>query len=333
MRATAPHGPSRHGRRARGGGAAPRRALLGLSIVAAVSAPAAAAQASPSPSRQTAVVAAYRVAARAHAAAELLVAGQGAAARTQLDEARQGPLLRAGDARHADQAALARLQRAVSAGDAPAARAAAGATLRAAATLAARNGQADAAPVVAALVRDAGAEGREAATAPADQATEPKAYARGLVAVAGSLAARSGLGATASDAVQALASTLRGPADAAAVRTATATALAALGAPPSRASAERAFAAIDQDLGAAVARYRQGDAAGAERALVDAYLDNFEGLEPALREADARLEQRLEATLARGLRDLLKRGVAPSAFESAVAQARSELAKAQEALR
>jgi len=306
--------------------------------LAAFALSAASAQAVENAAPDPSIVNAYRVAARARAALDLLTAGRPDAAITQVAKAEQGPLERAGDARAPLAQALARLRSGVDAGDSGSARAAADAAVRAAnrlpMTLPEAGGAAGGAgAVVAALARDAGGEGQEAAAARGDDAVEPRAYALALCAVAAGIADDRGLPGTVADALDTLATTIGNRADVDAVRAATATVLGGLGAAPAPEDVTRAFRAIDRGLDLAVSRYRQGDAAGAQEALIDAYLDDFEGLEPALRSADPALEQRLEATLAQHLRGLIREGVPAARLADAVEQARTDLAAAREALR
>lgn len=319
-----PHRAARHRRRERGLRLA---RLLALSALLGAGS-AGAAQAAGRP--DAASLNAYRVSARTRAALELSLAGRPDDALIQLAKAEQGPLPATGAARSPLTAAAARLRAAITAGDQRGARDAARAAGDAAAATAADGRAAD---LVAALVTDAGHEGQEAAEAEGAEATEPRAYALALVGVASDLAARAGLPATARDALTVLAASVRGGADAATVRSATATALTALGAPLPQRDVARALDAIDHDLDVAVTRYRAGDAQGAQDALIDGYLNDYEGLEPALREKNAELMQRLERTLASDLRDLARRGVPAERFEAAVERARSDLAEAREALR
>lgn len=277
------------------------------------------------------VVNAYRVAARARAALDLLRAGQPQAAGTQLDKAASGPLDDAGHAQRQLTSALTRLRNAVGDDDVPAASSAADAAASAARALGVGEGT-DPAALVAALVRDATSEGQEAAQAAAAEATEPRAYALALCALATDVARRQDLASTARQAIATLNAGIGNRAGEDAVAAAGATALAALGAPPSAEEAAQAFDAIDHDLTLAVTRYRQGDAAGAQEALVSAYLDHFEGLEPALRKVDPALEQDLETTLAQRLRQLVRDGAPAARFADAVSEARIGLQKAREAL-
>ncbi len=325
--------PAGRGRRRLG---AAIRAALTVAACAAATVPGVAAAASPqqagSGSADPVAVNLYRVAARARAALDLLRGGDPAAASTQLDEADQGPLAQLGPARGELAAALRRLRQALAAGDTRAARNAEVAVGDAARQAAAKRQGAGGAPLVAALVRDAGDEAQEAAAATGAQATEPHAYALALTEVAGQLARAGGLPASGRDAVSALAAAIRGRSDAATVAAGESAALAALGAPPSAQDVGRAFDAIDRDLDQAVARYRQADADGALDDLIGAYLNEFEGLEPALRRVDADLEERLEATLAHGLRGLVRDRVSVTRFAAAVGQARADLQTARGAL-
>lgn len=312
--------------------------FLSLATLAAIAwAPthAASAQTAPAPTASerpaAATVDAYRVAARARAALDLLRAGQPDAASTQLHEAEQGPLKNAGKAQQQLASTLARLGAAVADDDVATAKKAAAAVASAADALRSGAGGSPAA-LVAALVRDASSEGQEAAGASGPDATEPHGYALALCELATGIASRQDLPSTVKDAVTTLGDSIRNRAGAGAIGAAGATALAALGAPPSAEEVTQAFDAIRHDLDLAVARYRKGDAAGTQEALVSAYLDHFEGLEPALRKLDPKLERSLEATLARHLRQLVREAVPPSRFAAAVARAGEDLQTAREAL-
>jgi hypothetical protein len=192
--------------------------------------------------------------------------------------------------------------------------------------------------VLVALVREAGREGLEAANAASGPAaTEPQAYASALTAVALDLAKHRGANGTTRDAVATLGSALGAPGSTVAaadvLRSATENALAAMGAAPTAPDTARLFAAIDHDLQLAVARYRAGNADGAREALIDAYLENFEDLEPPLEAAAPDLKERLEHTLRDTLRSLVAQGVAPDRFAAAVDGARSDLTRARQVLR
>lgn len=272
---------------------------------------------------------AYRVAARARAAIDLFQHGDDAAAMIQLDKAAGGPLQATAGLRASLGSQLTRLRAAVGIGDAAAARDAEQALTKAAEGATAEGQRA---ALVVALVRDASHEGQEAAEAEAGGATEPRAYALAAAGLAGELAASGAVPAVGRDAVRSLRSTIDSHADADAVRAAASTALSALGAPPSEQEIAHSFDAIARDLDLAVKRYRDGDADGASQALIDAYLDNFERLEPVLQSHNPDLMERLEEALGTGLRALVRKGVAAGAFEDAVRGVRDDLAAAREAL-
>jgi len=301
----------------------------------------AAAQAAPT-SAPSEIVDLLRLEARAHAAASLSAAGRTQDAGAQIDHAAHGPLaaLPADGGSDDLRAGLGRLRAAVEADDGRAVReATARLDTAIAAGLGGRlDGPAAVQVVLVALVREAGREGLEAANAPAGPAaTEPQAYASALAAAALDLAKRHGASPTTRDAVTTLGSALGAPGAAVGgadvIRSATDNALAAMGVAPSAPDTARLFAAIDHDLDLAVARYRGGNADGAREALIDAYLENFEDLEPPLEAAAPDLKERLEHTLRDTLRSLLAQGVAPDRFEAAVEAARNDLERARQVLK
>ncbi len=310
-------------------------------LVLALGLSAAAAQATPS-STPSEVVDLLRLEARAHAAARLSADGRADDARAQLEHAANGPLaaLAAGNGSTDLAADLERLRAAVKAGGGRAVR---DATARLDAAIAAElagrpDGSTALQAVLVALVREAGREGLEAAHAADGPATtEPQAYASALAAVALDLAKHGGANGTTRDAVATLGTALGAPGSAVAgadvVRSTTDNALAAMGAAPSAPDTARLFAAIDHDLELAVARYRDGNADGAREALIDAYLENFEDLEPPLEAAAPDLKERLEHTLRDTLRSLVTQGVAPDRFAAAVDGVRNDLTRARQVLR
>ncbi len=302
----------------------------------------AAAGAQPAPTVAPAeVVDLFRLEARAHAAASLSTDGRTDDARAQLDGAASGPVaaLTAAGASDAVRADLDELHAAVLRGDGRAAREAAGridAIVRDR-TKARLDGADAVQAVLITLVREAGREGLEAVAAAGSPAsTEPHAYASALAGVALDLAREHRAAGTTRDALATLHSALGAPggsgAGADVIRSAADNALAALGAPPSAVDTERLFAAIDHDLDLAEARYRAGNVAGAREALIDAYLENFEDLEPPLEAAAPDLKERLEHTLRDGLRSLAAQGVSPDRFEAAVENARADIERARKAL-
>jgi len=275
---------------------------------------------------------AFRLEARARAAAALAQRGQPADALVQLDRASQGPLVALPNGlRHDLTTLLDELRSAVAAGDARAASTAADRiAARVQRSLPATLAAPDARTLIAELVRDAGNEGREGA---AGGGIEPAAYASALATSAVDLADRRGLTETVRGALKTLAASLRGNVDASVVASSADNALAALGAPLGAGGDARAFQAITADLDLAQQRYAAGDAAGAEEALIDAYLEHFEDLEPPLQAAAPDLKDRLEHTLRDHLRSMVRSGASQAAFQSALTAARAELGQAQEALR
>ncbi len=316
----------------------PNTHALVATIALALALAAAGAQSAPTtvPSQ---LVDSFRLDARGRAAASLAADGHPDDARLQLERAAQGPLaaLTASSANEPLRSAFERLRSAVDGGDGRAARGAADRLTGAVTGLAehGRDGGDAVRSVLVALVREAGREGLEASAQPAGTptATEPGAYASALAAVAVEQAQRLRVGATVRDALVTLRSALG--ADVvrpATVRSATDNALAALGAPPSAADTARLLQTIEADLDRAVARYREGDSAGAGEALIDAYLENFEDLEPPLAAAAPDLERRLEHTLRDQLRALVAQGVPTDHFAAAVQSARADLERARKAL-
>jgi hypothetical protein len=281
----------------------------------------------------------FRLDARGRAAASLAADGRRDDARLQLERASQGPVaaLAGSPATEPLRSAFERLRNAIDDGDVRAARTAADRLSSAVNGLAGR-GRDDVGAfrsALVALVREAGREGLEAADQPAGTATatEPGAYASALAAVAVDQAQRSSLGGTVRDALLTLGSALGAEAvSAATVRSATDNALAALGAPPGAADTARLLQTIEVDLDRAVARYRAGDTAGTGEALIDAYLENFEDLEPPLAAAAPDLERRLEHTLRDQLRALVAQGVPTDRFAAAVQSARADLERARKVL-
>jgi len=313
-----------------------------VTVAMALALAAAGAQSAPTTAPTTApsqLVDSLRLDARGRAAASLVTDGHPDDARLQLERAAQGPLaaLTVSSANEPLRSAFERLRRAVDGGDVRAARAAADRLSGTVSGLAGRGPDgADAVrSVLIALVREAGREGLEAAAKPkgTPAATEPGAYASALAATAVDQAQRFPLGGTARDALLTLRSALGAEAaSAATIRSATDNALAALGAPPSADDTARLLRTIDADLDRAVASYRAGDAGGAREALIDAYLENFEDLEPSLAAAAPDLEQRLEHTLRDELRALVAQGAPVDRFEAAVKSARADLERARKAL-
>lgn len=309
------------------GAAAPRSTLvpIALLLAAALAWPSAHAEAPAS-----AAVNLFRLDARARAAAALAAEGQRDDAVVQLDRAGSGPLAALPEGA-AVGAHLADLRTAVEAGDAAAATdavrhiddAARAELSPTAATDAVRS-------LIAVLVRDAGTEGREAA---GGGGSEPAAYARALAAVALDVARAHRLQATTIGALETLAGSLRAPTDAELIASTADTALSALGAAPAQVDRARAFQAITDDLASAQTRYAAGDAAGAEEALIDAYLEHFEDLEPPLEAVSPALKDRLEHALRDELRSMVRQGATVDAFDRALDTTRADLARAREALK
>ena len=102
------------------------------------------------------------------------------------------------------------------------------------------------------------------------------------------------------------------------------------------ASPQEAVAEIGETrrgLEQALAAYRDGDAAEAERLAGDAYLQHFELVEPPLEERDEELTEELEVLIRETLRDAIVAGEPPSEVERLVDEANRGLDEAERLLR
>jgi hypothetical protein len=90
----------------------------------------------------------------------------------------------------------------------------------------------------------------------------------------------------------------------------------------------RLVANIQTLLGTARAAYARGDRAGADEALVEAYLEHFEDLEAPLMARDHDLMERLEHALRDDLRAMVKNGATAAAFNKALDAALVDLKRA-----
>ena len=101
------------------------------------------------------------------------------------------------------------------------------------------------------------------------------------------------------------------------------------------ASPQEAIAEIGETrsgLDAALAVYRKGDAAEAERLVGDAYLQHFELVEPPLEERDEELTEELEVLIRETVRDAISGGEPVKRVERLVEEANEGLDEAERAL-
>ena len=106
---------------------------------------------------------------------------------------------------------------------------------------------------------------------------------------------------------------------------------------PGRANAEtrRAVAEIGQVeslLRRALATYRRGERAAAERLVGDAYLEHFELVEHPLEERDRELMEKLEVGISTTIRNRMKQGAPPAEIERLVDQTARDLDQARRLL-
>jgi high-affinity iron transporter len=99
---------------------------------------------------------------------------------------------------------------------------------------------------------------------------------------------------------------------------------------PDEAIAE--IAVVRQGIEDGLASYEEGDAAAAEEAVTDAYLEHFELVEPPLEEADEELNEELEVLIRETLAGAIAEGEPVKDVEKIVDEASSGLDKAVEAL-
>jgi hypothetical protein len=100
---------------------------------------------------------------------------------------------------------------------------------------------------------------------------------------------------------------------------------------PDQAIAE--IAVVRRLIDDGLAAYEDGDAAAAEEAVTDAYLEHFELVEPPLEEADDELNEELEVLIRETLTGAIAAGEPVGDVEKLVDQAHSELDEAEAALK
>ena len=86
-------------------------------------------------------------------------------------------------------------------------------------------------------------------------------------------------------------------------------------------------------LKAALATYKDGDAAGAQEQVAEAYVSHFEEVEGPLEDRNEELNEDLEHAISRDLRDSMKAGKPVAAVERQVNDVIADLDKAEAALR
>ncbi len=79
----------------------------------------------------------------------------------------------------------------------------------------------------------------------------------------------------------------------------------------------------------ALAKYRDGDAEGAEELVGDAYLEHFEKVEHPLEEVDEELMEDLEHTISTDIRTKMKDGVPAAEVAVLIAQTKADLVRAK----
>ena len=89
---------------------------------------------------------------------------------------------------------------------------------------------------------------------------------------------------------------------------------------------------IKSMLDEALARYRHGDAEGAEELVGDAYLEHFEEVEHPLEEVDHELMEDLEHTIANDIRTKMKDGAPASEVAQLIEQTKADLDEAKSKL-
>lgn len=91
--------------------------------------------------------------------------------------------------------------------------------------------------------------------------------------------------------------------------------------------------AVKAMLAQALAVYRRGDRARAERIVGDAYLEHFEDVEHALEERDHELMEELEVLISTRIRNAMKRGAPVAEVQRLVGEAQRGLDRARTLLR
>lgn len=102
------------------------------------------------------------------------------------------------------------------------------------------------------------------------------------------------------------------------------------------ATAQEAIAeigAVREGLDEALAAYRAGDEAEAERAVEDAYLEHFEIVEGPLEEADEELNEELEDSIREELTATIAEGVPEDQVATDIAEIERGLDEAEDVLR
>jgi hypothetical protein len=86
-------------------------------------------------------------------------------------------------------------------------------------------------------------------------------------------------------------------------------------------------------LKSALQTYKDGDAAGAQEQVAEAYVSHFEEVEKPLEDKNAELKEELEHAISDDLRSDMKAGRPPAAIETEVKAILADLDKAEAALR
>ena len=92
------------------------------------------------------------------------------------------------------------------------------------------------------------------------------------------------------------------------------------------------IAVVRKGLDDALASYEDGDAAAAEEAVTDAYIEHFELVEPPLEEADEELNEELEVLIRETLTGAIQQGDSVKDVEKLVDEADDGLDEAEKAL-
>jgi hypothetical protein len=87
--------------------------------------------------------------------------------------------------------------------------------------------------------------------------------------------------------------------------------------------------ALDQGLTA----FKAGDKARAHELVSEGYVEHFEEVEGPLEKVDHDLKEKLEETIAMGIRDKIKQGAPVAEVEALVGQARADLTTAEQKLK
>jgi hypothetical protein len=87
--------------------------------------------------------------------------------------------------------------------------------------------------------------------------------------------------------------------------------------------------ALDQGLAA----FKAGDKARAQELVSEGYVEHFEEVEGPLEKVDHDLKEKLEETIAMGIRDKIKEGAPVAEVEALVGQAKADLTAAEQKLK